>query len=309
MLFVILDSNSFTTDSSNKSSNRQVCLYMMRRQFVLLTAYVITVSIWAVRPHIAQSQVVVGRILGTGMHEPEYAGTVLPPNYASPDARDAERVFASLGKVDQLDLQSVPLAELAEYFKTRYGLQVSFDRDALSVLGFSPETRVTLAGQGTIAQLLDRMLSSLDCTWCVVGNRIEITTIEEAQGLQIVKVHDVTDLVYNQAGPYEMDFDTLIEVITSTLAPDVWAEFGGEGSISAFPRGKRGLIVISNTFRIQKQIDALLDALRRTSGLAPAPPASFRTSLESDDLRPPAAEGDEWRQRVPSNSLAPRLHE
>ncbi|MEZ6121392.1 MAG: hypothetical protein R3C28_33220 [Pirellulaceae bacterium] len=243
------------------------------------------------------------------MHEPEYAGTVLPPNYASPDARDAERVFAALGKVDQVDLQNVPLADLAEYFKTRYGLQVSFDRDALSVLGFSAETRVTMSGQGTIAQLLDRMVSSLNCTWCVVGNRIEITTFEEAQELAILKVHDVTDLIHNEAGPYEVDFDTLIEVITSTVDPDSWDEFGGEGSIQEFPRGQRGLIVISNTFRIQKQIDALLDALRRTSGLAPAPPASFRTSLESDDLPLPAAEGSEWRQRVPSNSLAPRLHE
>ena len=282
---------------------------MIKRQLVFVTACVITVSMWVVQPHIAQSQVVVGRILGTGMHKPEYAGTVLPPMYTSPDAPDAERIYAALEKVDQVDLQNVPLTELRQYFKTRYGLQVNLNRDALSVLGFSADTRVTLVGQGTIAQLLDRMVSSLDCTWCVVGNSIEITTVEEAQKLAIVKVHDVTDLVFNEVGHYEIDFDTLIDLITSTVDPDSWDEFGGEGSIQEFPRGQRGLVVISNTFRIQKQIDGLLDALRRTSGLASAPPASFSTSPESDDLPLPAAEGNEWRQRVRSNSLAPRLHE
>ncbi|MEZ6115592.1 MAG: hypothetical protein R3C28_03330 [Pirellulaceae bacterium] len=41
----------------------------------------------------------------------------------------------------------------------------------------------------------------------------------------------------NLGGAQQADFDTLIELITSTVDPDSWDEFGGEGSIQGFPGG------------------------------------------------------------------------
>jgi general secretion pathway protein D len=56
------------------------------------------------------------------------------------------------------------------------------------------------------------------------------------------------------------DFDSLIEVITSTVTPQTWDEVGGPGSIS--PLNAADCIVISQTREIHDQVLELLRALR-----------------------------------------------
>ncbi len=61
------------------------------------------------------------------------------------------------------------------------------------------------------------------------------------------------------------DFDTLIELITSTIAPDTWDEVGGAGAIEPFPTTLS--LVISQTQEVHEQITDLLDQLRRLQDL------------------------------------------
>ena len=61
------------------------------------------------------------------------------------------------------------------------------------------------------------------------------------------------------------DFDTLIELITSTIAPDSWDEVGGAGAIEPFPVNLS--LVISQTQEVHEQIADLLDQLRRLQDL------------------------------------------
>jgi general secretion pathway protein D len=61
------------------------------------------------------------------------------------------------------------------------------------------------------------------------------------------------------------DFDTLIELITSTIAPDSWDEVGGAGAIEPFPINLS--LVISQTQDVHEQIADLLDQLRRLQDL------------------------------------------
>ena len=61
------------------------------------------------------------------------------------------------------------------------------------------------------------------------------------------------------------DFDTLIELITSTIAPDTWDEVGGAGAIEPFPMNLS--LVISQTQEVHEQITDLLDQLRRLQDL------------------------------------------
>jgi general secretion pathway protein D len=61
------------------------------------------------------------------------------------------------------------------------------------------------------------------------------------------------------------DFDTLIELITSTIAPDSWDEVGGAGAIEQFPVNLS--LVISQTQEVHEQIQDLLDQLRRLQDL------------------------------------------
>jgi general secretion pathway protein D len=61
------------------------------------------------------------------------------------------------------------------------------------------------------------------------------------------------------------DFDTLIELITSTIAPDTWDDVGGPGAIESFPTNLS--LVISQTQDVHDQIADLLEQLRRLQDL------------------------------------------
>jgi general secretion pathway protein D len=61
------------------------------------------------------------------------------------------------------------------------------------------------------------------------------------------------------------DFDTLIDLITSTISPDTWTDNGGQGSISGFPTNLS--LVVSQTQDIHADIADLLQQLRRLQDL------------------------------------------
>ena len=61
------------------------------------------------------------------------------------------------------------------------------------------------------------------------------------------------------------DFDTLIELITSTVEPDSWDTIGGPGAIEPFPTNLS--LVISQTQEVHDQIADLLTQLRRLQDL------------------------------------------
>ncbi len=69
----------------------------------------------------------------------------------------------------------------------------------------------------------------------------------------------------NMGGATMADFDTLIELVTSTIAPTTWDTVGGPGSIEGFPTNLS--LVISQTQDVHEQIADLLDQLRRLQDL------------------------------------------
>ena len=66
-------------------------------------------------------------------------------------------------------------------------------------------------------------------------------------------------------GAAAADFDTLIELITSTIAPQTWDEVGGPGSVEGFPTNLS--LVVSQTQEVHEQIADLLEQLRRLQDL------------------------------------------
>jgi general secretion pathway protein D len=69
----------------------------------------------------------------------------------------------------------------------------------------------------------------------------------------------------SMGGASMADFDTLIDLITSTIAPQSWDLVGGPGSIEGFPTNLS--LVVSQTQEIHEQIADLLDQLRRLQDL------------------------------------------
>lgn len=75
------------------------------------------------------------------------------------------------------------------------------------------------------------------------------------------------------------DFDTLIELVTTTIAPDSWDEVGGPGAVEAFPTNLS--LVVSQTQDVHEQISDLLDQLRRLQDLQIAIEVRFITLTDN----------------------------
>jgi len=66
-------------------------------------------------------------------------------------------------------------------------------------------------------------------------------------------------------GGSQADFDTLMELITTTVQPETWREVGGVGDIAPFPTNLS--LVISQTQDVHEEIVDLLEQLRRLQDL------------------------------------------
>src|SRR5262249_8986547 len=73
--------------------------------------------------------------------------------------------------------------------------------------------------------------------------------------------------------------DQLIKLITSTIAPQSWADMGGPGTIDYYPLGLA--LVVTQTPDIQEQIADLLAALRRLQDQEVSVEVRFITIAES----------------------------
>ncbi|HEV7280010.1 MAG TPA: hypothetical protein VGN57_07330 [Pirellulaceae bacterium] len=102
--------------------------------------------------------------------------------------------------------------------------------------------------------LLDR-LGTLDLDWYVEDDILHITSRERAEERTTTRSHNVGDLY--DAG---YDGDTLMDLISSTIDPESWPEFGGTGSASL--RGLGDVLFVSQNERNHRQILGLLAALR-----------------------------------------------
>jgi hypothetical protein len=64
----------------------------------------------------------------------------------------------------------------------------------------------------------------------------------------------------NDTPEKEPDSYTLIDTITSSIAPELWIDNGGRGTITGY--GNSGLLVISQTVEIHKEVEQLLNQIR-----------------------------------------------
>ena len=144
---------------------------------------------------------------------------------------------------------------------------------------------------------LKLILGELGLIYMTYDNVVMITTPEDAGSQLVTRVYDCRDLMKlpspvrrvkiklmesaqpgvgasgiqpqvrdkkEDAGPdggYEIV--DLMEVITTTVAPDSWDEVGGPGSLADF----KGLLTISQTQEVHEQIENLLNMLHKAGGL------------------------------------------
>jgi hypothetical protein len=119
-----------------------------------------------------------------------------------------------------------------------------------------------------------------------------------------VKVYRVDDLIGDgvNASPYSADADALIDVIVASVAYESWAVNGtGQGEINSFPPG---MLVISQTSRVQTEVQNLLDVLRQNKAAVEAETvqqraeAAKRPISRSISINQSSVAADESKNRV-----------
>ncbi|HQU44623.1 MAG TPA: hypothetical protein PK867_17530 [Pirellulales bacterium] len=107
------------------------------------------------------------------------------------------------------------------------------------------------------------VLSDLDLAYAVRGEAIAITP-PPCDPMLDCKIYPVFDLVVRSpdAPPAgrAVDFQPLIDGLTSTVAPVTWDDVGGPGCVTSFANA--GALVVLQTAAVHEQIDLYLRALR-----------------------------------------------
>lgn len=199
--------------------------------------------------------------------EPADASTAAAP---APSEGEAA-VLAALKQPTTVDFDEQPLSDVADFLHHKHKLEIQFDRRALSDAGVGSDTPVTLKLDGIrLRSALRLILGELDLTYVARDGYLFITSKSEAENMLKIKTYPVRDLVTPpgewfppgaSGEPVGKDYQSLIDLITSTVAPTMWDEVGGPGAMREFANSHA--ISFSQTEEVHEEAAELLAALRR----------------------------------------------
>ena len=184
-----------------------------------------------------------------------------------------KKIEAALNSPAQLEFVKTPLQDVVEHLKDRYHIEVQLDKTALDDVGIGADTPVTKSFKGmTLRAALRLMLHDLKLTYIIQNEVLLITTPETAEARLTTVVYPVADLLEvgrDENGNVVADFDSLIDMITSTVQPTTWDAVGGPGSIARYSVGTALSLVISQTQEVHEEIADVLKLLRKVKNAGP----------------------------------------
>ena len=168
------------------------------------------------------------------------------------DAGGAAPNVALTRKV-KVSFAQTPLHEVLRFLAAESGGPILIDHRELDASGVAGDQPVTLEDNGTLHDVLTRVLKPLELVHTIHHDVIYITTPVGAESYQSTVVYRLKRRV---------NFDELIEGITSTVQPESWADVGGPGSIEPLALG--GLLVAQTWAghqEIQKSFGDMIEPL------------------------------------------------
>lgn len=215
----------------------------------------------------------------------EQQTSALPPPSAGQSG-----ILAELDQPTEFDFRERSLSDVMNYFQQKHEIAIVLDSKALGRAAIGTDAPVTQTLNNiSLRSALRLLLRQLDLTYVVGDGYLLITSMSEAESKLSLKIYPVRDLVtldsefrpvastiassfpgMNELFPRRPelnklggagDFFSLVNVITSTIAPDSWNDVGGPGSITA--HGNSQAIAVSQTDDVHEEIVMLLVALRR----------------------------------------------
>lgn len=212
----------------------------------------------------------------------------------SGESPGVRKILKALESPTELEFIETPLQDVLDFIRDYHQIEVQLDQKALDDVGIGSDSPITRSLKGiSLRSALRLLLRELDLTYTIEDEVLLVTTPEEAETRLNTVIYPVSDLVVTfrdpSTGETSADYDSLIDLITSTIQPTTWDEVGGPGSIGVYERG--GALVLSQTQDVHQAIAAFLETLRRSGGSLPVnsqPAVRSRPSAPADS---PAAFG------------------
>jgi hypothetical protein len=204
--------------------------------------------------------------------ESEYAHRALdelatPANgRSSPPAAPAPIVVA-LKKPVSVHWNQLPLVEFAAAINKLGDINVVLDNAGLNEAAAELKTPISLsADQVPLADVLHRVLEPLKLDYLIKNEVLVISSRSRCRPTFEVRAYPVADLVTDSktAAGAKVDFEPLIQLITSTVEPSSWAAAGGRGRVDSLESALR--LVIRQSAAGHQQTSALLQKLRSMNG-------------------------------------------
>jgi hypothetical protein len=183
---------------------------------------------------------------------------------------DAQRLEQALERRGSLHAVEMPLRDFADRLSRQFGVPIELDVKKLEEAGVNQDSPINTRLESIpLLSILEHGLRDVHLTFTIRASVILITSPEEAESQLVTRIYPVRDLVaycYTEAGKqgFAEDYNSLIELITTTIAPHTWDEVGGPGSIGAFENASA--LVISQTDDVHRALEPLLVKLRQVKG-------------------------------------------
>ena len=177
----------------------------------------------------------------------------------------------------------IKLPDLIDYLRAQ-GLSASVDEKRLDDIGVSLDVSLTLkAKQVPLKFALRTMLKERELGYIIRDDSLVVTSDTAAKEYEQLVVYPVADLL--DAGPgderRDRDYDSLLDAITSMIAPTSWPDGTGPGPIKLWTQPV--VLIISQTEEIHEQIADLLAQLRKARSAAVTPAAAEKKSAKTQD--------------------------
>jgi hypothetical protein len=187
----------------------------------------------------------------------------------------------ALAKPVSFECEDTALEDLVTKLQKLSGVNIGLHTRALDEIGIGDDTLVTIKIQNiTLRSALRLALQRIDpsLTYFVNDEILQITTREWEEEQLETRFYDVRDLAVQQTdrvkllpkGPRAVysgdwllgasgpDYDSIVELLVVLNEPDSWDEVGGAGSMA----DAGGVLVVSQTDFVHRQIDGMLSTLR-----------------------------------------------
>ncbi len=156
-----------------------------------------------------------------------------------------------------IQFQEIPLVEVLNSLAKEQGFQLSIDLNELDKLGIDHEVPVTEYKEDISLRLgMKLILKPWDLAYYIEDGLVVVTSSEDAEQSMRTLHYPIRDLL-NRDQP-AASVVRVLQLVTTTVAPDSWENVGGQGTISEY----QGVLVVRQTDSIHDQLAQVIDDLR-----------------------------------------------